>query len=317
MTQPSVALPRIPFKPSNQQSSLNYSWGQPLLPQTTWGSALVYQSSPTASTSQLPQQQPVPINRRRRRDSSDDEESAEASLKRFRLDSPRASSRLTNTHTKSVEQISQEMSQLSHSALLKVMQSLLTTSPHLAPTISALLPVPSLQEAIETLQRTERAILQAIPTNSRPDYIYNRIKPHIDNYVSNARSLIAVFAPKAAQDPSATVSFLTTLTSSIRLLELELPRPSPLDSALLPMTINAWHTTISKLATQVNERGRIVPVRTLEQWFAQLDQLCQQVVLPAPDDSDESPQEGPARKSIEGVRDRLRREIGWLAGQDP
>lgn len=142
--------------------------------------------------------------------------------------------------------------------------------------------------------------------------------------------------------PSTTFAFLHALTSSLRRLEVALPpsaaptmttttttsssthnQQNPLASHLLPLTINAWHVFLTRLSTSVNTQGRIISAQMVRGWFDRLDELC----VASPNVSVKAAgegglgvgvqvgrREGMAKRALEGVRDRMRREVGWLVG---
>lgn len=214
----------------------------------------------------------------------------------------------------------------------------MTTSPSLIPTIQSLLPPPTLTQTLLTLATLERTVLQTLPsTNSgtldhhpRIDYIYGRIRIPLEEYILECKSFLNAFCSPntilsttsssgSGEDeighPSTTFSLLHALASSLRRLELALPSPPspspppPLAIHLLPLLINSFHIFITKLSTSVNNEGKILSGSILRNWFERMDGLC--VTSP---NLDEGRREGAAKKALEGVRDRMRREIGWVVG---
>lgn len=131
--------------------------------------------------------------------------------------------------------------------------------------------------------------------------------------------------------PSTTFQLLYSLASSLRRLELALPSPppssttttlanqAPLSIHLLPLLINSFHIFLTKLSNSVNQEGKILSASILRNWFDRLDELC--VASPgitttstAPTSTLSGRREGMAKKALEGVRDRMRKEVGWLIG---
>lgn len=210
--------------------------------------------------------------------------------------------------------------------------SLLQTQPNLRPSIVALLPAPTLASTLSALAELERAITAALPSGSgaRAEYVWGRVRKPVEDYVAEARSYLSSFtaainatgsgavADDNLSHPSTTFAFLYALTSSLRRLEVALP-PAPssplaggtataLSSHLLPLAINAWHVFLTRLSTSVNTEGKIMSASTVATWFQRLDELC----VASPTVAGRG--EGAARKACEGIRDRLRKEVGWLVG---
>lgn len=228
------------------------------------------------------------------------------------------------------------------------MTNLLTSHPQLRSVVQGLLPPPTLSNTLATLANLERAVIAALPSGAhlREEYIWGRVRVPLEEYVSEAKSFLSIFTttPAASSSssptgedeighPSTTFAFLHALTSSLRRLEVALPAtnspPStpgghgswptmgsthghllnPLASHLLPLTLNSWHIFLTKLSTAVNTEGRIISAQTLRGWFARLDELCVASPTTGP-----GRKEGLAKRAMEGVRERMRKEVGWLVG---
>lgn len=227
--------------------------------------------------------------------------------------------------------------------MLTLLTSLITANPALRPLVAALLPPPTLATTFATLVALERNVLQALPSGVtvREDYVWGRVRVPLEEYVAEAKTFLTAFcSPTAAgpmgsiapgEDaighPSTTFAFLYALTSSLRRIEAQLPSPpnlvqSPnfplqrrnaqdlLSTQLLPSLINHWHLFITRLSTAVNQQGRILSAGVLRGWFLRLDELA----VESPGVVDGSRGEGGARRACEGVRDRLKRDLGWLVG---
>lgn len=218
------------------------------------------------------------------------------------------------------------LASLSKDSLLTIFTTLLTNQPALRPTIESLLPAPTLAATLSTLHSLERAVLAALPTGHllREEYVWGRVRVSLDQYVAEAKSFLAAFcqppssAVATAEDeighPSTTFAFLHALTSSVRRLEVSLPSSparNPLAGHLLPLTINAWHAFLTRLSSAVNDEGRVLSAGLVRGWFARIDELCVDSPLGA------GKVEGGAKKACEGVRERMRRELGWLVGVRP
>jgi len=226
------------------------------------------------------------------------------------------------------------LASLSREQLLGILSALVQTQPALRPTIAALLPAPTLDSTLSALAQLERAITSAIPAGAgaRPEYVWGRVRGPVEEYVAEARSYLGSFTaainsssatPVGEDDlshPSTTFAFLYALTSSLRRLEVALP-PAPssplapggatataLSGHLLPLSINAWHVFLTRLSAAVNVEGRIMSAATVAGWFQRLEEVS--VASPAVAGRGE----GPARKAVEGVRDRLKKEVGWMVG---
>ncbi|CAA2990706.1 nuclear envelope, Cut8 family [Olea europaea subsp. europaea] len=199
-------------------------------------------------------------------------------------------------------------------ALLQMFNSLLTTQPELRPTLLSLIPPPSLESFTETLSGLEHKLIQSIPQGRhvRQEYIWGRTRVPLEEYLAEARHALAVFLPPSNEDhPSTTFNFLLTLTTSVKKVENLLPssantggllgNTNPLVAHLVPGLMNAWHVFITRLSHQVNKQGKIMSAESVRTRFRLLDELC-------------AGGEGVTRKAMEDVRDRMGKEIGWLAG---
>lgn len=195
--------------------------------------------------------------------------------------------------------------------------SLLTTKPELRPVLLSLIPPPSLESFTETLVALETKLIQSIPQGRhvRQEYIWGRIRVPLEEYLAEARHSLAVFLPSSSEEhPSTTFDFLHTLTTSVKKIENLLPtstpavgllgNTNPLVAHLVPGLMNAWHVFITRLGHQVNKQGKIMSAESVRTRFRLLDELC-------------AGSKGVTRKAMEDVRDRMGKEVGWLAGVNP
>ncbi|BGP29152.1 hypothetical protein JCM10296v2_000890 [Rhodotorula toruloides] len=231
-----------------------------------------------------------------------------------------------------VVDLGKALASLDKPALLNVFSKLLTTSPHLGSTIASFLPTPTLSTILESLSSLEHAVTAATPTGAflRPDYIFSRVRLPLEEYVSETKRYLSLFVP--AQQPTGPLSednlahpstafqFLHALTSSLLRLEStlpssnssstpSLPSSNPLASHLVPLTLNAWHLFLTRLSSAINTQGRVLPTSLVQSWFDQVDALA--VLNSLGMGADKGSQ---VRKAMEGVRERMRREVGWLIG---
>ncbi|KAK4046429.1 hypothetical protein OIV83_006088 [Microbotryomycetes sp. JL201] len=236
------------------------------------------------------------------------------------------------------------LASLSKDSLLSLLNNLVTSQPHLRQTLQALLPPPTLSDTLATLATLERNVTTAIPSGSilREEYVWGRVRLPLEEYVTEAKSFLSAFisaatapylnqqvhAPASEDDishPSTTFAFLHALTASIRRLEFALPSTAslasssldPLSSHLLPLTVNCWHIFLTKLSTSVNEEGRMISAGMLRGWFSKMDELTvasPPFTVSVPGRPAVARPEGVARRACEGVRDRMRKEVGWLVG---
>ena len=228
---------------------------------------------------------------------------------------------------------------LSKESLVNLLTTLVTTTPSLRPLVTSLLPAPTLSATLSTLAHLERKVLNAIPAGGavREDYIWGRVRLPLEEYLSESRGFLNAFCGSntanrnSTEDeighPSTTFAFLYALTSSLRRLEASLP-PLPsllltpnypiekrysqdlLTTHLLPLLINHWQRFLTGLSMQVNSEGRILSGEVLRGWLKRLEELC----VESPGVREGTRREGGARKACEGVRDRLKRDLGWLIG---
>ncbi|GAA5849725.1 hypothetical protein JCM9279_001994 [Rhodotorula babjevae] len=249
-----------------------------------------------------------------------------------------------------VGDLGKALASLDKPALLNVFSRLLSTNPQIASTISALLPTPSLATILASLASLERAVVAATPSGafSRDEYIWSRVRVPLEEFVTESKRFLALFVPAQAPTgpiaeedlahPSTAFQFLDALTHALLHLEATLPAsPSsstssaaatvnPLASHLVPLTLNAWHQFLSRLSGAVNEQGKVLPTSTVRNWFDRLDDACgasgpaaAPSLFGAPRAATGSATRGESqvRRAMDGVRERARREIGWLVGLRP
>jgi hypothetical protein len=219
---------------------------------------------------------------------------------------------------------------------LQVFGKLIERQPSIKPVILSLLPQPSLETFASALSELEKRTIDSIPrgTNLREEYVWGRVRGTLEEYIAECRHYLGVFCPtpttaegSESRHPSETFAFLFTLSSSIRRVETLLPRPAfianahqfrmnpndPLSSHLIPLVMNQWHIFATKLSHAVNRQGRILSADTVRGWFRQLEQLSE----PTPPQANMGfvrCGDGLAQRSMEGVKDRFVREIGWTVG---
>jgi len=286
------------------------------------------------------------LNRRRRRSetpASDDSFDAMEIAKRPKReikDLRRPSLSLIDSREKSDSVMSdvdlgKMLASLPKPALLSILNSLAQQQPTLKPAILALIPPPSLESFTTSLTTLEKRVLYSAPrgVGLRDEYVWSRVRSSLEEYVSEGRQFLTVFCPPSTSSPgpsgstvnetlhpSTTFTFLATLTASIRRIEDILPIPQssndphlyrsnpndPLSSHLLPSLLNHWHLFITKISHNVNQLGRIISAETVRSWFRQLESLNQS-----------NRNDRLSTRAIEGVRERLVKEIGWTVGIRP
>jgi len=190
----------------------------------------------------------------------------------------------------------------------------------------------------------ERKVIEALPvgSNLRQEYVWSRIRAPLEDYIAEARLALSQFCPSPSSmapsheeaHPSATFTFLYTLTASIRKLEVLLPRaPTPFASSalatpsinnpstlnprdpllsFLPSLFNQWHLLATRLSTLVNGNGKVLSAETVRSWFRHLDELVN--ISTDNMHSHTSDTSNVGRKASEAVRERFVRELGWLVG---
>lgn len=273
-----------------------------------------------------------------------------ASSKRARVQtavSTGADSLSGGSHQMVVGDLGKALASLDKPALLDVFSRLLTTQPALAPLISTLLPTPSLSTVLSTLAALERGITAATPTGAfvRPEYVWSRVRVAVEEFVTEARRFINLFVPTTPppaghtvteadlSHPSTCFEFLEALTRALLRLEASLPAGSsvptglgtlpslsssssnPLAAHLVPLTLNAWHTFLTRLSAAVQSDGKVLPNSLVQSWFDRLDALAAESVRDRVFGGGGG-HGGPSsvRRAMEGVRDRAKRELGWLVG---
>jgi len=252
--------------------------------------------------------------------------------------------------------VGKALASLSKSDLLSVLTSLLTNQPSLKPMVLGLLPPPSLEAFAANLHTYERKVLDALPTGTglRDEYVWSRVRTPLEEYVAEARLALGHFCSYQStsqaggddlQHPTTIFTFLSTLTQSIRKLEILLPwaplpfgsmststatqapsinNPSTLNPrdplmSFLPALFNQWHLLITRLSNVVNQNGSILSAEMLRNWFKTLDSLVNMASeVPSAygvsvnyKDKDSN---SVGRKASETIRDRFVKELGWLIG---
>lgn len=229
------------------------------------------------------------------------------------------------------------LASLSKDSLLSLLSSLINTTPSLRPLIIALLPPPTLEATLATVQSLESLLLTALPSGQlvREDYIWNRIKSPLEEYVNQLKSFLSIFCnPNLIVEesseighPSTTFDFLYSLTSSLRRIESQLPSPPSLQenpnfptirrnaqdllsTTLLPLLINHWHLFLTNLINSIQHKGKIISLTTLKIWWEKLKGIC----IPSPGVEEGIRREGGAKRACEGVKERFRRELGDFIG---
>ncbi|GAA5924396.1 uncharacterized protein JCM15063_005629 [Sporobolomyces koalae] len=232
----------------------------------------------------------------------------------------------TASPTSATQDLGKSLASLDKPALLRVFSSLLATHPHLAPTVTALLPPPTLAATLDAITDQTRQLLASIPSNSSPAYIHSRMRLPLESFVQEMKKILQVFVPSQPSPsnpsegdllhPTTTMTLLLHLTHSFVTISQSLPPAPPtttpaqatnsiLHTHLLPTLINSYHVFLTKLSTSINHEGKVLPLSTLQTWFEQMDQL-----VTARGDA-------VTTRALEGVRDRMRREMGWLVGIKP
>lgn len=173
----------------------------------------------------------------------------------------------------------------------------------------------------------ERSVLAALPTGT-DNYVWGRVRPALDLYVAECRTLLAAMCGSSPSGgggddeighPSTTFTFLYALSSSLRRIEAQLPtspgqnRDDPLAAHLLPLLINYWHLFLTRLSTAVHHEGKMVSAGVVRTWFTRLEEL----VVDTPGVGTGTRTEGGAKRALEGVRERMIREMGWTIGLRP
>ncbi|GAA5895037.1 uncharacterized protein JCM6883_002296 [Sporobolomyces salmoneus] len=238
-----------------------------------------------------------------------------------------------NSSSSVIEDLGKSLASLDKSSLLSLLSSLLTSQPHLAPHITSLLPPPTLSSSLDLITTETRKILNQIPTGTSSEaYVTSRMRLPLESFVQEVKKLLSIYVPPTSSQsttttntttttgstgleelyhPTTTMSLLLHLSASYLSISQSLPSTSsssnPLQLHLLPILINSYHLFLTKLSTSINQQGKILSQSTVNGWFDQLNQL-----ISTETDEKEGVQMG--KKALEGVRERMRREIGWLIG---
>ncbi|GAA5957305.1 hypothetical protein JCM3765_000418 [Sporobolomyces pararoseus] len=293
-----------------------------------WGAA-------TTSTTPTPQSNvqwgsQSPNNRRRRRsdtpESQHDEQDQpqpqpqERIIKPFSTTTTKRARRIVNSEGSNVQDLGKSLASLDKAALLGIFSSLLESHPHLASTVSSLLPPPTLSSTLSQITLQTRQLQSQIPLNSSPSYINSRMRLPLESFVQEMKTLLSIYIPPSPPSssntnelyhPTTTMSFLLHSTLSYLSISQSLSSTSStcLESHLLPNLINSYHVFITRLSIQINQQGKILPISTVTNWFTELDTICCSKT-----EQGEGEMVIIAKRALEGVRDRIKKEIGWLVG---
>ncbi|GAA5870546.1 hypothetical protein JCM16303_001516 [Sporobolomyces ruberrimus] len=246
----------------------------------------------------------------------------------------------TLQQSNNLEDLGKSLASLDKPALLSIFSSLLQSHPHLTPHITSLLPSPTLSSTLSSLSDLTTSLISQIPKTSSPPYVYSRMRLSLESFVQESKKSLSIYVPptplppttlptttkEELYHPTTIMTFLLHLSSSYLSISQSLPptttsSPSsaadnPLQSHLLPHLINSFHIFLTRLSIDTNQKGKILPLSTVKNWFESLDQLLllnsTTTTLSGKEEENEAVSLG--KKALEGVRDRMRREIGWLVG---
>ena len=94
----------------------------------------------------------------------------------------------------------------------------------------------------------------------------------------------------------------------------------------MPLTLNAWHTFLTRLSTAVQSHGKVLPNSLVQSWFDRLDDLAAESVRDrvfggaggfsngSGSGAGAGASASAVRRAMQGVRDRAKKELGWLVG---
>lgn len=180
--------------------------------------------------------------------------------------------------------------------LLTLLQGIITCHPDLKPSISSLLPKPTLEAMSTKLVEVESQLLEVIPSKSfnRDEYVWNRVRLPLHLYVNECLSLLKLWSKAEDGFEQAQIhttisnqfSFLCLLTTSIRKVEVSLPASpdgpdtlnstasQPLRSLLIPDLLQAWNQFIEKIYHITSVNGIVLSEAAIEKWYTQLKDLA-------------------------------------------
>lgn len=147
----------------------------------------------------------------------------------------------------------------------------------------------------------------------RDDYVRNRIRPSVIEFISTATSYLSCFTLLASpQNPNPQYSrqslhdsftYLCTLTAHImhapplaRALLLE-------NTVLVPKIMTEWNAWVDRLDVEVNQKGGMFSGEVVREWERSLDELAK--------DSPANGQTG----SMKPIRDKWIQNVGWVVGR--
>jgi len=288
--------------------------------------------SPSAHALQQPFSSPLAggassAGKRRRTTPSDDEDSEamdegdEAVAARPTVRSIKRARRIATSDdagAQSTIDLGKTLASLPKPALLEVFHTLLANNPSVAPLVAAALPPPSLPTTLATITALHRKVMAAIPTGAAfPAYVVSRTRTSIDEFVHEAKAAIATFSPVTSH-PSDCFELLMHLTNAVLAALALLPSPATLQAHgiaptslsahLVPALINAHHVLVSRVAREAAGEGKMLSAARIRSILDALDSACSDAHNHADALGDV------VVRALDGVRERARRELGWLVG---
>ncbi|QRV86300.1 cut8 domain protein [Ceratobasidium sp. AG-Ba] len=146
----------------------------------------------------------------------------------------------------------------------------------------------------------------------REDYVRNRIKPSVAEFISTATSYLSYFTllPSPQNpDPQYSRQSLHDSFAYLCALTVHVMRAPPLARVLLlgdnvlQKILSEWNMWIDRLDVEVNQNGGMFSAEAVKEWERSLDELTK-----------ESPPHGQTG-SMQPIRDKWIEKVGWMVGR--
>ncbi|TRM60237.1 hypothetical protein BD626DRAFT_407898 [Schizophyllum amplum] len=220
-------------------------------------------------------------------------------------------------------------------SLLPMLTALVTQQPQLKRTILNLIPRPTLESALQTLATAAKKLSDSYPYSGpqapaptfgfgasapspfaqpqqhqpmRESYITDRLRPHVDEFVSACTSYLPYFSytttpapgkPKEKPHAMETYLFLEALTQHVY-AQQPLSQAS-LAQAFLPRLMEEWAAWVEGVDEVVNRQGGMYGSDVVRSWERGLDYFAGR--------------DGEWSQGMRGVRNRWVVKVGWLVGR--
>ncbi|KAL4398981.1 nuclear protein quality control by the ubiquitin-proteasome system protein [Malassezia pachydermatis] len=295
-----------------------------------------------------------PGHKRRRNSMDNDADVDDESDMLLSLDDPakrRRAGRTCDGHAKRAApshggDIGRSLATLEKSALLTILLEL-AKDESTAERIYTLLPAPTVENALASLQQYESRIRSSLPMSTtghvREQYVWGRVRSTLDELASDLARYLSLFSPsrQASRDmppihPTEMFSFLHTATQCMLRIAHMLPCdgaefkrvPSsslvktfrnsltissdardPMAHTIIPMLLREWQAWLVCMDAAVNKEARMYGQEVVLSWCRGLAMLST-----CASDQTETPTEAAVHAAMHQAAEQMHTSIGWLVG---